>query len=206
MLDFGLLGDFEGVIDFDAEISHRAFQLGMSKQELDRSQVLSPAVDQRRFGSAHGVRAIGLWVKADGIDPGFDEPRILPGRQVLAGAHSARKQKSTFPMTHHFQPCFDGIAGWLRDFELDGPAGLFLDNDGSGGNTFAVPDVGDFDRDQVAATQLAVDCQIEQCQVAFLSSKLELDPDGPDVLPFQGRFLANEPPAVPRPFRTIESC
>jgi len=129
----------------------------MSKQKLDRSQVLSPAVNQGCFGSAHGVRSIDLWIKADGFDPGFDEPCILPGRQVLTGAHSARKQKSTFPMTHYFQPCFDGITGWLRDFELDGSAGLFLDDDGPGSHTVAAPDIGDFDRDQVAAAQLAVD-------------------------------------------------
>lgn len=178
----------------------------MSKQELDRSQVLSPAVDQRCFGSAHGVRSIDLWIQADGFDPGFDKPRILSGRQVLAGAHSAREQKSAVPVTHYLQPCFDGIACRLRNFELDGPTGLFLNNDGSGGNTVGAPDISDFDRDQIAATQLAVDRQIEQCQVVFPSSELELDPDGPDVLPFQGRFLTNKPSVVPRPFRTIECC
>ena len=36
-LDFGLFGDLKRVIDFDAQVTDRAFQLGMAKQQLDRS-------------------------------------------------------------------------------------------------------------------------------------------------------------------------
>jgi len=57
-LDFSLLGNFQGVIDLDAEISNGAFQLGMAKQELNGPQVLRALVDQRRFGSPHGMRPI----------------------------------------------------------------------------------------------------------------------------------------------------
>ena len=94
ILDFGLLSNVECVIDFYAEIPHRAFQFGMPQQELDRSKVVSPAIDQRCFRSAHRVRSVGLWIKADGFDPGFHKPRILPGRQVLASTHSAWEQKT----------------------------------------------------------------------------------------------------------------
>ncbi len=190
-LDFGLLSNFERIIDFDAEISHRAFQLGMPEQGLDGSKIVNPALDQSCLGSAHGMRSIDLWIKADGFDPGFDKPGILSGRQVLAGTHSAWKQKSAVPMTHHLQPCFDGIAGWLRNLELNGPTGHFLDNNGSGSNSFAVPDIGEFDRNQIAATQLAVDGEIKECQVAFPPIKLEPNAHGPDILAFQrwsGKF------------------
>lgn len=55
---FCLLCHFQRIVDFDAKVSHRAFQLGMSEKELNCPKVLRTPVDQRRLGSAHGVRAI----------------------------------------------------------------------------------------------------------------------------------------------------
>ena len=57
-LRFCLLCHFQRIVDFDAKVSHRAFQLGMSEKELDCPKVLRSPVDQRRLCSAHGVRAI----------------------------------------------------------------------------------------------------------------------------------------------------
>jgi hypothetical protein len=39
------------VIDLNAKIPDRAFDLGMPKQELDGSEIACPSIDQRRFGS-----------------------------------------------------------------------------------------------------------------------------------------------------------
>jgi hypothetical protein len=44
-----LLGDFDGVIDLDAEIADGALDLGVSEQELHRSQISRPPVDQHRL-------------------------------------------------------------------------------------------------------------------------------------------------------------
>jgi hypothetical protein len=49
--DVDLLGNFEGVIDFDAEVPDSAFNLGVSKQQLHRSQVASALVDHAGLGS-----------------------------------------------------------------------------------------------------------------------------------------------------------
>ena len=38
--DLRLLGDFEGVIDLDAQISHGRFQLGVAEQQLHGSEFL----------------------------------------------------------------------------------------------------------------------------------------------------------------------
>lgn len=46
-LDFRLLRNLQSVIHLDAEVSDRAFQLRMAKQELNGSQVLRTFVDQR---------------------------------------------------------------------------------------------------------------------------------------------------------------
>lgn len=50
--DVDLLGDAQGVVEFDAEVSGRAVHLGMTKQELDRSEVASLPVGQRGLGPA----------------------------------------------------------------------------------------------------------------------------------------------------------
>jgi len=46
--------------------------------------------------------------------------------------------------------------------------------------------------DQIAAPQLAVDCQVEEREVAQVLSQLQADADRPDLLKLQGRLLANE--------------
>jgi hypothetical protein len=44
--DVNLFRYGQRVIDLDAEISDRAFDLGMSKQKLDGPEIASPSVDQ----------------------------------------------------------------------------------------------------------------------------------------------------------------
>jgi hypothetical protein len=43
--DINLFGNSERVINLDAEIADRAFDLGVAEQELDRSQVACAPVD-----------------------------------------------------------------------------------------------------------------------------------------------------------------
>ena len=47
--DVNLFRYCQGVIDFDAQIPDGAFNLGMTEQELDGSQVARPPVDQVAF-------------------------------------------------------------------------------------------------------------------------------------------------------------
>ena len=44
--DINLFGYCQGVIDLNAEIPDRAFDLGMPEQELDSPQVACPPIDQ----------------------------------------------------------------------------------------------------------------------------------------------------------------
>jgi len=48
--DFNLFRYCEGVIDLYAEIPHRAFDLGMTEQELDSPEIACPPIDQGRLG------------------------------------------------------------------------------------------------------------------------------------------------------------
>lgn len=60
-----LLRDFQRVVDFDAQVSHRALKLRMAKQQLHSSQVLGTPVNQRRFGPPHGMGTVGSCIEAD---------------------------------------------------------------------------------------------------------------------------------------------
>ena len=47
--DVNFLGNAQRVIEFDAEVSHRAVHFGVTKQELNGSEISRLPVDQRRF-------------------------------------------------------------------------------------------------------------------------------------------------------------
>jgi hypothetical protein len=47
--DINLFRYCQSVIDFDAEIADRAFDFGMSEQELDSPEIAGPSIDQGRF-------------------------------------------------------------------------------------------------------------------------------------------------------------
>jgi hypothetical protein len=47
--DINLFRYCQGVIDLDAEIFDRAFDLGMTEQKLDSPEIARPAVDQGSF-------------------------------------------------------------------------------------------------------------------------------------------------------------
>ena len=58
-LYLGLFGHLECIINFDPEVTHGAFELRMTKQQLHYAQVLRKPVDQCRLGTPHRVCAIG---------------------------------------------------------------------------------------------------------------------------------------------------
>jgi hypothetical protein len=47
-----LFGYFQRIIHLNAQISNRAFELGVPEQKLDRPEILGSSVNQRCFGSA----------------------------------------------------------------------------------------------------------------------------------------------------------
>jgi hypothetical protein len=67
----------EGVIYFDAEISNRAFDLGMSEQKLDGPEIASAPIDQGSFCASQRMRAEESRVQPDAADPLRHETCIL---------------------------------------------------------------------------------------------------------------------------------
>jgi hypothetical protein len=124
-----LLRDAERVIDLDAEITDRAFELRVPEEQLDGSQVAGLLVDLGRLRSPHRMRAIGGAVEPGALDPGMDDPRILPGRQVRLRPEAAREEVLSFVGFDLRKLGTARCSGLFGNFELDRSAGLLL-NDG----------------------------------------------------------------------------
>ena len=95
--DINLFRYREGVIDLNAEIPHRAFDLGMPQQELDSPEIARPPVDQRRFCPSQRVGPEQSRVQSNAADPLGDEAGILAGCHTAARSAMAGKQELARP-------------------------------------------------------------------------------------------------------------
>src|SRR4030095_5906862 len=77
--DLSVLGDLQCVIDLDVEVSHPQLQLGMAKHG---AHVLGAAVNQRRLGSPHRMRAVLSGIKTKFLGPAFENPGVLACAQM----------------------------------------------------------------------------------------------------------------------------
>jgi len=80
--DFRLLGYLESIINFDAEVPDRRFQLGMSEEQLYGAKVLGAPIDQGRLRPAHRVRSIVGAVQSQVFNPMLEDPCVLPGSEM----------------------------------------------------------------------------------------------------------------------------
>ena len=78
-------------------------------------------------------------------------------------------------------PGFHGLSRVGRKLELNRSAGLFLDDRGPFDGLTAVNDVADLEADEITALEFAVDCQVEQSELARVALKLEADTDSADL-------------------------
>ena len=87
--DLDFLGDLNGIVNLDAKISNRALDLRVAP----RTQVAGSPIDQRRFGSAQGVRAELERIEADTGDPLADKAGVLTCREAMTVAAATCKQE-----------------------------------------------------------------------------------------------------------------
>lgn len=87
-----LLRHLEGVVNLDAEVTHRALELAVAEEQLHRPQILGAAVDQRRLCSAHRMRPVSRIIQSDRASPTMDYPGILPRRDMRRTVDPAGKK------------------------------------------------------------------------------------------------------------------
>jgi len=166
-LEFDLLGDAERVLDLDAEVADSAFELRVSEQKLNRSQVPRFLVNLGGLRPSHRVGTIGRAIEPSAGNPRMHDPRILSRREVRLSPKAAREQISPVPCVDVGEPVPDRCSGRFGDFEPDRSTGLPLDHSGTVSHLATDANVVDLQPYKVAAPQLAVDGEIEQGEVAL---------------------------------------
>jgi hypothetical protein len=103
-------------------------------------------------------------------------------------------------------PRLQGIPGGRRDLELDRALGLVLQDDGARGNLVPMTNISDLQSDEIAPTQLAVDAQVEERELAHPVLHLETDTERPDVLELERGLLPDDLALVPRLAKSVDAC
>ena len=97
----------------------------------------------------------------------------MPGGEAACFAAAARKQELPRAPSRQFEVVIDRLPSLLGDLEPDWPPGLPLPDSGSVERVTVRRHVLDVDGYDVAATQLAVDSEVEQCEVACALFELQ---------------------------------
>lgn len=190
--DINLFGNGERVVHLDAEIADRAFDLDVAEQELHRSQIPRPPVDQRCLGPAQGMGAKHSWIKPDACHPIGKKASILAGCHRPIAPAAPSEQILTWPLAGFLQEVVNGLPGLIRQLELDRPPGLLMP-DGRTIDRIAIrSDIFDPQGDDVATTQLAVDGKVEKGKVAGPSFDQEPGSDRPELVWPQRRFGSDQ--------------
>src|SRR6476619_420279 len=145
------------------------------------------------------MRAVGRTVEPRTLDPGMDDASVLPSRAMRLGSETAREQVAPVPEFHLRQPIMDRGPGLLHDFELDRSPCLLLDHGATVSHPAAGAYVVDLQADEIAASELAVDREVEQGKISLpaLQLKLKPNPNGPDIFRLERALLANQTALVP---------
>ena len=95
------------------------------------------------------------------------------------------------------EPSQQAGPGVGEQFELHRPARFLLHHQGARADLPATDNVADFHLDEVAATQLAVDPEVEQCPISNAAALIEEEADLPYLLRLQRALCADSAPSVP---------
>ena len=121
----------------------------------------------------------------------------MPCGEALLLAPAAAEEKAPWLPFAGAEILIDGLAGLFGDLKADRTPGFLLSNGGSLHGVAMRRNVLDFQAHHIAAAKLAVDGEIEQRKVAYLTLHLQPRPDRPDMLGLQGRFRADDLALVP---------
>src|SRR5580692_2579471 len=132
------------------------------------------------------------WVQSNAANPPGDEPGISAGCHTAVSTEVAGEQELARPLARHPWIIIDGLAGLVAQFKSDGPPGFLLSDCRAIRRVPAGSHILNPDGDNITATKLAVDRQIEHREVASAALDLELCPDRPAVLGSQRRLCPGQ--------------
>ena len=183
--DLRPLREGQGVLDVDTEIPNGVLDLGMAEKDLHGAQVAGCLVDDRCLGPPQRMRTIFLAAKADPYDPLIDETRILAGAEMIGMVDTAWEHVIAQRSAAALEPRQKTGPRVRQQLELDRSSGLPLDDGRSSSDLPAYDDVPDFEADDIATAQLAVDGNIEQRPIAKSPMLVEIEANAPYLFRLQ---------------------
>src|SRR5215470_5908020 len=112
-------------------------------------------------------------------NPARYKPGVLPSGHAAVVVTPTNEQKFAGFLASGFDVIVHGLTRLLRQFKPDGPTGLLLAHCGAIDRIPARCHVLDPKCDDITPPQLAVDCEIEHCQVSRPSLHLQSGTDRP---------------------------
>jgi hypothetical protein len=144
------------------------------------------------------VRAVVGAAKSDSLDPLIDKPGILPRAEMAGMIDAARKDIIGGCATATLKPRNEACSHISGQFELDRSPGLLLDDNRPGPHIGSCQKIADLDLHEVAASQLAVDRQVEQRPVSEARFPIQEKADSPNLFLRQWSFGADRLARIPR--------
>jgi hypothetical protein len=138
------------------------------------------------------MRAVFRRVETELLDPALENARVVTSGEVRRVVDAARKQEVLGRQPRLLDPLLRRVSSDLGDLELNRSLGLVLHHQGSRRYSIAVANVPDLQAHQVATAQLAVDSQVEQCELPHTALHLQPDAQSSDVLDFERSLLADD--------------
>jgi hypothetical protein len=170
--DINLFRYCERIVNFDTEIVDCAFDLRMTEQQLNRTEITGPAVDEGRLCAAERVRPEEVRIQANARNPTRDKASVLTCRQRPVVAHVAGEQELTRPFSSDTDVRVDSLPRLLGQLESNRSAGLLLANGRTIDHMSTRRNIFDLQTDEITAAQLAVDREVKHRQIARSASNL----------------------------------
>ncbi len=135
--------------------------------------------------------------EVDGCHPLIDEPGILTSAYMNGIVGPTWEDEFVEPAAAGLKPCEHAAAKLLEKLELNEPTFLLQYHNSARANPAATDNIADFDFDNVASTQLAVDGEVEQRAISWPPFVIKREPDCPKLLRFERALGAKLPSGVP---------
>jgi len=143
------------------------------------------------------MRPIVLPAQSDPGDPLINKTSILPSADMIGMIDPTWKDEVVERAAAAFEPCQNAAASGFKELELNRSPGLLLNDDRAGTNPATADEIADLDFNDVASSELTIDCEIEHRAVSKPPLSIQPEPDGPDLLWLQRAFAAKLPARIP---------
>jgi len=164
-----MLRQFQRILYVDPEVTDRVLDLGVSKQNLDRAKIASRLVNHCSLRASKRMSSVVLTPQPNGRHPLVNQPGILWSAEVIGVVDSTGKRIVIDSSSPTLKPGKQACPDLGRNLELNWTSSFLLDDHGTSTNFLACDERPNFDLDEIATSELAVDSEIEQRAVSHSS-------------------------------------